>query len=352
MTPGAKIVTAGNRMAESIAAGFARALVDLAASKGADRGELLARSGIDPARLEDQDNRIPLSNYMNLMRVGKELSGDPALALHFGEAYDMSELSIVGLLGQAAESGGAAFAQLGRYTKLIADIDVEGPAGEERLQFERKGNELWLIDKRRNPNDFPEMTESSFARMVTTARRNGNGKMIIAVHVTHAAPVYRAEYDRIFSVPVTFASDWNGLQVDGAVLDFAPKLPHRYVFGILSDRAEKLLKELEASTTVRGRVESMLLPLLHTGEASMDVIANRMGMSRQTLFRRLKSEGTAFEKVLDGLRHRMAVNYLSGKKVSVNETAYLVGFAEPAAFSRAFKRWTGMSPKTMRNAAG
>ena len=63
--------------------------------------------------------------------------------------------------------------------------------------------------------------------------------------------------------------------------------------------------------------------------------------------RRLKEEGTTFENVLDGLRHTMAVNYLSGKKVSVNETAYLTGFSEPAAFSRAFKRWTGTSPRTL-----
>jgi AraC-like DNA-binding protein len=80
----------------------------------------------------------------------------------------------------------------------------------------------------------------------------------------------------------------------------------------------------------------------------MELIANRMGLSRQTLFRRLKSEGTSFGKVLEELRHKMALNYLSGKKVSVNETAYLVGFSEPAAFSRAFKRWTGTSRHAMR----
>jgi AraC-like DNA-binding protein len=73
-----------------------------------------------------------------------------------------------------------------------------------------------------------------------------------------------------------------------------------------------------------------------------------MGLSRQALFRRLKGEGATFEKVLDELRRQMALHYLSGKKVSVNETAFLVGFSEPAAFSRAFKRWTGKSPRDAR----
>ena len=78
------------------------------------------------------------------------------------------------------------------------------------------------------------------------------------------------------------------------------------------------------------------------------MIARKLGLSRQTLFRRLKAEGVTFEKVLDELRHNMAVHYLSEKKASVNETAYLVGFSDPAAFSRAFKRWTGSSPRMMR----
>jgi len=72
--------------------------------------------------------------------------------------------------------------------------------------------------------------------------------------------------------------------------------------------------------------------------------------SRQTVYRQLKAEGVTFETVLDELRHKLAVHYLSGQKTSVNETAYLVGFSEPAAFSRAFKRWTGTSPRSLRTA--
>ena len=89
------------------------------------------------------------------------------------------------------------------------------------------------------------------------------------------------------------------------------------------------------------------MPILHTGDASMDLIAARLSVSRQTVYRQLKAEGVTFETVLDELRHQLAVHYLSGQKTSVNETAYLVGFSEPAAFSRAFKRWTGTSPRSL-----
>jgi AraC-like DNA-binding protein len=116
----------------------------------------------------------------------------------------------------------------------------------------------------------------------------------------------------------------------------------------LTERGDALLKELEGSKSVRGRVESLLMPVLHTGDITMDSIAAKLAVSRQTLFRKLKAEGTTFEQVLDELRHKMAVHYLSGQKVSVNQTAYLVGFSEPSSFSRAFKRWTGSSPRAVR----
>ena len=77
----------------------------------------------------------------------------------------------------------------------------------------------------------------------------------------------------------------------------------------------------------------------------MNAIAAKMATSPRTLQRNLKAEGVTFEQVLDELRCKLALTYLDGKKVSVNETAYLVGFSEPAAFSRAFKRWTGQSPR-------
>jgi AraC-like DNA-binding protein len=328
----------------TIAANYARALMDLAVSKGADPTVLAERAGIDPRDLQDPDNRVAFPKFVALMKAGKALCNDPALALHFGEAFGMADLSIVGLIGQACETIADAFAQMNRYSRLTADLD--GVLAGDRLVLTREAGGLWLTDTRKNPNDFPELTESSFARMVCESRRMpGELQFIKAVHVTHAAPAYRGEYERIFQVPVVFESDRNALLItDGPWLTLANPRSSRYVFGILSERADALLKSLESSTSTKARVETLLLPILHTGDASMETIAGKMAISRQTLFRKLKAEGATFEKVLDELRHKMALNYLSERKVSVNETAYLVGFSDRAAFSRAFKRWTGTSP--------
>ena len=137
----------------------------------------------------------------------------------------------------------------------------------------------------------------------------------------------------------------NALLVDEAFLNMKLPRTNPYLSEVLSARAEELLKNLENSKSTRGRIENLLIPILHTGEASMDMIAVKLGLSRQTLFRKLKAEGITFEKVLDELRYKLALHYLNGKKVPVNQTAYLLGFSQPAAFSRAFKRWTGSSPR-------
>lgn len=329
----------------TVAAGLARGLADLAVIKGADRRTLLERAGIAATDLQDQDTRIPFSRYVALMRVGKALTGDQALALHYGELNDLSEISVVGLIGNAAETMIEAFAQLARYGRLVVEVDGPSP----RLQVRWRGAEVWLVDTRENPNDFPELTESTFARLICGPRGFGVTQLVKAVRVTHPAPAYRDEYRRIYGAPVTFEAEENAMLVDPVWFSHRVQLQPRYVFGVLSEHADALLRSLESSKSMRGRVESLLMPVLHTGEASMAQVAGKLGVSRQTLFRRLKAEGVTFETVLDDLRHRLAVHYLAGKKVSVNETAYLVGFSDPAAFSRAFKRWTGLSPRTVRS---
>ncbi|MEC8795008.1 MAG: AraC family transcriptional regulator, partial [Pseudomonadota bacterium] len=96
---------------------------------------------------------------------------------------------------------------------------------------------------------------------------------------------------------------------------------------------------------------ALILPDLHQGSLSMDKVARDLGMSRQTLYRRLKDEGATFAEIHDDLRHKMALDYLTARKVTVNEAAYLLGFSEASSFVRAFKRWTGQSPSAFRDGA-
>jgi AraC-like DNA-binding protein len=98
----------------------------------------------------------------------------------------------------------------------------------------------------------------------------------------------------------------------------------------------------------RHKVERVVEPLLAEGEAGIDRVARELGLSRQTLYRRLKAEGLTFEQLLDELRHRLALKLLGDQHLPVKQAAWRLGFSDPAAFSRAFKRWTGSAPSLLR----
>jgi AraC-like DNA-binding protein len=327
----------------TIAASSAAALMGLVVAKGASRKTLEERSGIDRDDLSDRANRIPFSRYVRLMRAGQQLLNDPALALHFGEAVDVSEINI-GCIVSGADSIDDAFAQVNRYARLGVELDCVGNG--DRFQLERTAGRLLIVDARRNPNDFPELSESTFARMVCSTRRGlGEVKFFKAVEFTHPEPLYRYEYERVFGMPVSFGSDKNALRIDEAMLANYQLPPSSgYVSAILKEHAETLLARLNDSQSIRARVVETLTPVLHAGDVSVNAIARKLGLSRQTLFRKLKAEGVTFEQLLDELRHSLALHYLGGNK-GVSQTASLLGYSDPAAFSRAFKRWTGSSPR-------
>jgi|SRR5438270_10073301 len=136
--------------------------------------------------------------------------------------------------------------------------------------------------------------------MVCTSRRySGDAQFARAVHFTHAAPTYRAEYDPIFRVPVAFESDRNAIATDDGWMSRRTETTpgSRHAAGILSAHADEELDRLERSKSMRGRVESLLMPVLHNGGANMAMSASKLGLSRQSLFRKLKAEGVTFEKV-------------------------------------------------------
>ena len=353
MTPNAKNMILGNTargVAPSVSAGYAKALIDFAVANSVSEADLLSSAGIAASALLDLDNRIPLDRFAALMRHGKAMSGNPAFALEFGAASDFRRFSVVGLIAHASATMTEALTQLNRYGRLV--IDVEGVGNGPRFQLHHTNGQCWMQDCRINPNEFPELTETTWSRFICwTKREFPQATYALEAHVTHARPEYAEAYERLWQVPVTFGSHWNAIRrtLSWGDVEIAPH--NRYAFGVLTDRGDALLQELEHAQTMRGRVEALLLPRLHTGEASIDAVAAHFGSSRQTIYRSLKAEGVTFEQVLDELRRRMASHYLNAGKVSVNETAYLVGFSDPASFSRAFKRWTGMSPRAARTRA-
>ena len=98
------------------------------------------------------------------------------------------------------------------------------------------------------------------------------------------------------------------------------------------------------------RVENAISSLLPQGRVLVEDVARSMGMSKRTLARRLSDDGLNFTEILQQLRRDLAVRYLDDRKLHVSKIAWLLGFNEVSAFTHAFKRWTGKTPRRMRTA--
>jgi AraC-like DNA-binding protein len=102
------------------------------------------------------------------------------------------------------------------------------------------------------------------------------------------------------------------------------------------------------SETVTGTLRRLLEDELPDGEPTRKRIAARLHMSARTLHRRLVDEGTSFRKVLTRVRREIAERHLRERRLAISEIGFLLGFSEPSAFHRAFKRWTGRPPHAYR----
>ena len=120
------------------------------------------------------------------------------------------------------------------------------------------------------------------------------------------------------------------------------------LMAFLGELAGAIERGARNQASFRRKVEGVVETLLADGHANIDQVARELGLSRQTLYRRLKAEGVTFEQLLDELRHRLALKLLRDEQMPVKQAAWRFGFSAPAAFSRAFKRWTGSAPSLSR----
>ena len=330
---------------QTIAAGLVTGLIRFAGARGGDETALLKMVGLAGHADVDPNRRVSLESYAAMLREAARQCDDPALAIHFAEATDYADLSIVGMIGYASENMRDALDQLNRFGRLSTDIIVKGP---DRFTLSHESDGLWLTDNRIDVPPFPELTESVFVRMVTGTRQFGTTPYASLAEVTHADRGTGAELERALGVPVRFGAPRNAMRVSVEWQEYRIAQFPRYAFGLFCKHADSLLTELDQTQSVAGQVERSILPILHTGTASADKIAHQLGMSGQGLYRALKAEGTTFEELLAGLRHRFALGYLRQNNASLKEIAYLLGYSDVSAFSRSFKRREGISPGSFR----
>jgi AraC-like DNA-binding protein len=197
------------------------------------------------------------------------------------------------------------------------------------------------------PRHMAEAVASSFA--LTVRRLAGRSVDPTEAWFSHPSPENTDEHELIFNCPVSFDRPRTTLLYDTAVFDLPVVMPDRGLRETLVTYLDESLKRLREPETFSAQVFHILGSLLPGTPPSLARVAQRMGVSPRTIQGRLMEEGTSFRELADGIRRELSLQYLKNAEYSINDVAFLLGYAEQSAFTRAFRRWTGTSPGAYRD---
>src|SRR3954454_12559259 len=336
-------------LAIEVSAGIGAFIVSAAAAAGVPRAELEKRTGFTLSWADDPDARIPLEMETALWEEAARATRDSAFGLHAAEGLRPGVFDVLDYVVRAAPTVRASWERLARYNRLVHDAAVfaisEGAGGGVRIEHALS---------RPAPAQSRHAAEFTMASLVVVgAQMSGAPLAPTAVELRHAPPdaAARAEHLRLFGVAPRYGRAVNALELPAAAAARPVPSADPLLSRIVVRHAEALLVERPAAAeTAAGKVRRILTGLLGDDEtgASLAAVSARLHMSERSLQRRLADEGVTFDAVLDELRRELAVRYLADEKVAIAEIAYLLGYSEPSAFHRAFKRWTGTTPAEAR----
>lgn len=320
-----------------------RGLVDFAVGRGANRGSLLTAGGITESALDAAESRLALRSYRAVFAAAEEELHDPLLSFRYGLDVDLRDLSLIGIVGRIGGKTQSALANFNKYAALLVDAPS---ADGERLAIERRGGSYWLVD-RLMVEDFPQLFEAGFSRMVAAARRAGLASPFHRIEFTHRQRCTDEAVQALLGIAVSFGRRWNAGQVDAGLLQASWAAQPSFVDEMALGHADRELEKLRRGKGLAGRVRGLAEDALDRGEApAVRAICAQLGVSRQTLFRRLKGENTTAQKLISETRLDRARIALSNGH-SIAQVAHMAGYSDRAAFSRAYKGWYGEYPGKM-----
>jgi AraC-like DNA-binding protein len=316
-------------------------LINTLQREGIAHSEILASAGLTPQILADQDARVPLRQYLRLWDFAIHRTGDAALGLKSGTRKDVSDMGIVGHVVYNSEN----LAQgLEQYIRLF---DVVNDAVCLSLRSDDKNCALSFVHKYPEYYCIPDIERSLVLALYRTRKWVGQALPLESVHFSHKAPAYESVYRRTFGCPVFFNQDECKLVFASQYLQLQSPHTNPYIRRAALQYANGLLERIR-NLSLAEQVKACLYRDNAIADVTVDRVASRLNMSKQTLYRKLKVEGLFFQRLVETVRFDKARQMLSQSGLSTSEIALLLGFSELSAFSRAFKRWSGMSPKRYR----
>lgn len=304
--------------------------------------ELLAKSGL--AGVFEQGREQPIfkgPDSLVLLETATELTGNPGLALHLGQAINIDSYGTLGFALMTCANMRESIALLLRYGKIF-----DAPLWE--IHNHDDGILLRLNLTLGTPLQQQLATELCFSQLSTIGSSLYRGKIEGAeVHFTFPKRFNVTNYQSALNATVTFSAEYDQLFLPNDVLNTPVKTADISNHVVFNMQCEEMLNGLTNADETTSSVRQLLME--SAGEfLNISQVAERLFVSERTLRRRLKSESTNFKAVLEEIRNLLAKRYLSQTNMSVTDIAHMLDYAETVNFRRAFRRWNGQIPSQYR----
>jgi AraC-like DNA-binding protein len=331
---------------------FVLNVATFAARQGADFQHLIALSGQSEATLATPESVLSREVYNAIIEEAIAKTEDPCLGLHLGEGLSLSAAGLIGQITQTSATVKQAleycceFANLG-CSELPMRLEKEGAYYKVSLQQ----NKLW---EQQSPLAYRHTAEGilvfTLREFETLTQRLYHPA---EVHLPWAEGPTLSEYQRIFKAPLVFKRGEIAIVLHQSQVEQRISTYNFELLRILVAHAEEKSAQLSQKMGFANTVRQSMLQLTHAAFPNVEQVAHYLNVSPRTLQRRLKEENYTYKQLLKELRQDFALSYLRRSDIGISEVGYLLNYASTSAFSRAFKRWQGVSPEAWReNHAG
>jgi AraC-like DNA-binding protein len=320
-----------------------RLAYEQAKAAGIDLGPLLKRANLPLSLIENQGARLRVRDQISFLNLVADDLGDDFIGFHLALRSDLREIGWLYYIMASSETACEALQRAARYASIVN----EGLS----LNYADKGD---VVIKIQHVGISRHMDRHQIEFVMTFLVR-------ICRHLTglRLAPAHVKFIHRRVSAPSDFLELLGGNVQFGATVDeiaFATTIKNTPIASadpylsklLITYYEEALYRRANYRGSFRSLVENAIVPLLPHGRPPVGEIARRLGISQRTFARRLSLEGLTYSKVLEHLRSNLAERYLTEDNLSISEIAWLLGYQEVGAFTHAFKRWTGKTPRKAR----
>lgn len=281
------------------------------------------------------------SEYFSLFRALEALTKAPLLPLRIVERYAVESFQPPLFAALCSADFATAAARIATYKRLIGPMKMELRRAADSLTVA-----LRWVDCVEPPPAGLVLCELAFLLRLA---RIGTREPIRATNVTiaDASAALSREIDGYFGAALTRGEEHSlTVSVEDATRPFLTA--NDEMWAMFEPSLKQRLSDLDATASTRERVRAALIELIPAGRTALADAAQRLGASTRTVQRRLGDEGTSFQAVLDDTRKELALHYLRRTSIASGEIAFLLGFADPSSFFRAFQGWTGETPERAR----